>query len=163
MTTSSVPASSKEVAIIVTLGPEIERLLQENHTDVVSLLRQEVEDFRVAGIDDLPTGVIAKQQGTKEVFTILIGSAVLAVALAPTLKRLIEAFANQPVVVEEAVWVPVESTSGEVVRDAAGAPVLQRVVRHKLLETQRSSTASTEKLSLEGPMDVKISYETVTG
>lgn len=153
--------TSKDGPILISFNPEIEQLLGDNKLDIVEEIRKQSADFRVAGINDLPLSVRTEFKETKEPLTILFGSAALALALTPIIQKIIDAISNRPIVIEEAIWVPVESASGEIVRHANGDPVLQRTVRSKILE--RKQSPSSDKVTLQGPMEIKVGYETTSG
>jgi len=120
---------TEQAEIRVALDPEIEQLLMANGTDVVGLLRSHGVDVRRA-----PGS--AHGTGEKEPVTaLLIGAGVL---LAPLLRTALEELMHKKVLVEERVPMLLTDARGEVVRDAAGEPLVEWVERHRFVESSRA-------------------------
>lgn len=122
-------ADDGQTEIRVFLTPEVERLLIENETDVVTLLRRSGAD--VSAVPGPPSG-----GGEKEPVTILLATAALVATLTPLLTRALSALSRKAVLVSESVPVAVTDASGNVVHDEHGKPVIEYVERHRFVETQ---------------------------
>jgi hypothetical protein len=150
---ASIDSSVSQVFIFA--DSEIQALLSGYETSLAELLVREgvqVSD----GVAPNPAQVAGSRE--KEPVSILIGTAAVILALTPVISKAISALANRPVVVTEWVCVPVEDSSGRVLRDANGDPVCTWVERARLLEPSRQGTGQ-EKVAISGPLGVKISYE----
>jgi hypothetical protein len=140
--------------LFILADPEIQALLADNETSLAELLAREGIQIS-AGTAPNP----ASREGVreKEPVSILIGTAAVIVALTPIILRAISALSpRKPLTITEMVCVPVEDSKGNVVRDSSDNPVLAWVERTKVLE---SSKEEGQKLSISGPLGVKISYE----
>jgi hypothetical protein len=148
-------ARDDETEIRVFLAPEVERVLVDNQTDLVDLLRRngaDVERAEGARHPPLPSG-------EKEPVTVLLATSALAVALTPLLTRLLASLSRKRVLVQETVPVAVEDSQGNLVRDAAGAPVVEWVDRKRFVETEEEESMP-QSLRISGPLDLHVSYET---
>jgi hypothetical protein len=105
------------------LTPEVERFLSENEFDTKQLLQKSGYKVEVR----LGQNPAFDSAGKKEPVTILLASAAVIAALTPAVRELIRNLSGRDVVVRERRLVPVESSKGDVVRDASGAPVLHWV------------------------------------
>lgn len=147
--------SDKLAEVSLFVDPAIEKLLVENQTDLVTLLRR--NDLAVE------RSAVTRPQasrGEKEPATIIIATAALIAALTPTVSRILEKLSHKPVLVEELAPVPIEDSDGNPVRDAAGNPMIEWVPRQRLIERQVSS--ESESYSISGPLGLKISYKRST-
>lgn len=141
--------------IFVFASPEIQKLLANNETDLVELLNQEgIAVSRDYAQDPTQSG----DSAYKEPVTIILASAALAVLLTPTIKAVIEAMTHKVVEVKEKVLVPVEDSHGNVVRNAAGDPILHWVERIQLKETAKDTPEKTE-MSLKVPLAFELTYK----
>jgi hypothetical protein len=147
--------TEQRAEIRVFLDPEIERLLVENETDVVDLLRRNGADV-ARGTSSTPTG----GSGEKEPVTIILAAAGLAVALTPLLTRALALLSHKQVLVTEKVPVAVADAHGEVVRDAAGEPVVEWVDRARFVET-RAQRDPAQSLELDG-LGLRVSYQSTS-
>lgn len=142
---------SEERRVFVFISPDILDTLLDNNVDLLDLLRNEgIEPRKALELD--PAAI-----GEKEPATVLIASAALIVSLSPIIARVIQAITSRKVVVREVMLVPVEDSSGNVVKDSRGEPLLQWVVVNRMLE----STHTTEQSSfqIKGPLGLQISYQ----
>jgi hypothetical protein len=148
-------AHTDRTPIRVTLDREVEQLLIENETDLVTLLQRSGEDVRKG------PGSSAGD-GRKEPVTILLATAALVVSLTPILTRALGTLSRKRIVITEKVPVAVTDPEGNVVRDASGDPVTHLVDRHRMLESEPVADPR-QKLEIKGPLELHISYESSPG
>ncbi len=141
--------------MFISLSPEIEELLFDNQVDLVELLQQEGMDVRQEFAKD-PTA--DANSGYKDATRVIWASAALVLSITPLLSNSISALSHKTVLVKEKVLVPVEDSSGNVVRDSFGEPMLHWLERSRFLESSEEMPSSS-KISLKGPLRLEITYE----
>ncbi|MDG4787995.1 hypothetical protein O7626_18965 [Micromonospora sp. WMMD1102] len=145
--------------LTVFVSRELEGLLVGNSTGVVDILRAHQVDFEV----EFGHGGTAPGAGAERdlVLTLLASAAVVA-TVTPLVRTVLDRLTNRPVVATELRLVPVESSSGEVVRAADGTPVLHWVEVRRLLDDGGRDRSRTERLNLtlEGPLGVRFELGT---
>jgi len=128
----------EQLAVYLYISREVQKLLAENDTDVVELLLQQGFDVKRSLAKD-PTQADVTSE-SREVLSILIGSAAVIAALTPIISNIVNSLTYKPVVVENMELVPVEDSSGNVVRDAHGEPIMEkRRVSHLIESASRPS------------------------
>ncbi|WP_175162340.1 hypothetical protein [Achromobacter aegrifaciens] len=105
------------------LSPEVHRYLADNDISTSWLLKQTGKEIAIR-LGENPAPDI---RGEKEPATILLASAAVIAAATPILREVLRTFAGRDPVIRERRLVPVADSSGELVRDANGQPVLQWV------------------------------------
>ena len=133
----------EQTAVYLLVSSEIQKLLAENDTDVAELLMQQGFDVGRRLAQD-PTQVDVTSE-SREVVTVLIGSAAVIAALTPTISNIVNALTYKSVVVENMELVPVEDSSGNVVRDAHGEPIMEKRRVPRLIE---SATRPSEQYAM---------------
>lgn len=127
--------------IYILCSAEVGQLLLDNQVDIVDVLRQ-------AGLaveaDWRANPATPPNSQTRELVTVLIGVSGLLASMTPMLKHLIDALSRKPILVSEQVLIPVEDADGNIVRTAAGEPVLHWVSRHRYVETHRPGRSRIE-------------------
>jgi hypothetical protein len=144
--------SSDRSEVYLFVDPEIERLLADNHTDLIALLQRQGVEVERSAAPSTPT-----ERGHKEPATIILASAALITALTPVIRKILSNLSRKdPVIVEELVPEPVEDSRGIPVRDAAGNPTIRWVSRNRIIEPATDKEA--ESYSISGPLGIRISY-----
>jgi hypothetical protein len=133
------------VEIFIFTSPEIEQLLTDYQTDLVELLKRQDIDVQY-GVASDPTATSFQEKSAPKV---IIASAALALSLTPIVSQAIQSISPKGIVVHEMIFVPVEDSQGNVVRDASGKPVLQWVKRDRLQEFDQQID-TTSQVSLKG-------------
>ncbi|MEL7071719.1 MAG: hypothetical protein AAGN15_24160 [Cyanobacteria bacterium J06581_3] len=124
----------EKTTAFVFASSEVQAILADNETNLIELLEREgCEVERGAGQNP---SEFSSSGNTKEVVTTILASAALIAVLTPAVIKVIQALTYKSVVVYETVLIPVEDTSGNIVRSSSGEPLLQWVRRSKLLETK---------------------------
>jgi hypothetical protein len=95
--------------------------------------------------------------GTKDPVAILVATSTVIASLTPALLKIITVLTRRPVVVKEWIAIPVETSSGGVVRDDSGAPILYWAERHRLLESAGPEGRITAKVS--GPLGLSVEID----
>jgi hypothetical protein len=131
--------------VYVFASREVQGLLADSETDLVELLNREGLPVRRGFARD---PAHANDAGHKEPTSVILVSAALVAALTPTLAKIIAALSHKAVAVEEEVAVPLEDSTGRVVRGAAGEPVIHWVKRARIVE-------STEKPQEQSSWSIK--------
>lgn len=109
--------------VFLFLSPDVDRFLAENSVTTRELFaKANIEAEIQFGNNPASTGV-----GAKEPATILLASAALIAAATPILRELIRNLSGRDAVVRERHLLPVEDSEGNVIYNAAGAPILQWV------------------------------------
>ena len=144
--------------IFISVSPEIEELLLDNQVDLVELLQQEGMNVTQEFAKD-PTA--DANSGYKDPTSVILASAALVLSITPFLSKIISALSHKRVLVKEKVFVPVEDSSGNVVRDSSGEAILHWVERSRFLESSDGMSSNT-KISLKGPLRLEIIYEDST-
>ncbi len=99
--------------------------------------------------------------GCKDATSVILASAALVLSITPFLSKIISALSHKRVLVKEKVLVPVEDSSGNVVRDSFGEPILHWLERSRLLESSEEMPSKT-KMVLKGPYRLEVTYEDST-
>jgi hypothetical protein len=102
------------------LTPDLERLLADREIDLNELIRQADPNIRI----EMGHNPAAGDTAEKELVTILLASAVVVSALMPTLKELIRAATNRPIVVTDLSPTPLLDGSGKPILQANGEPAV---------------------------------------
>jgi hypothetical protein len=141
--------------VLLYASPEVEELLADNGINLVEVLRREGLEV---GRGSVTEGIPSAQSGLKEPVTILLASAAVIASLTPIISKTISAITHKPVIVTEQMLVPVEDSTGKVVRDSSGNPQLHWVDRKRLLEP---TSTSRDRMSLkaESPIGLTVSLE----
>jgi hypothetical protein len=146
--------SDDAVHIFVKSSREVAELMADSEvswSEVLRLANLNVQETKLA--DPVPS----LDSRTKEPVTVLLASAGIVMALAPALSRVLHEIFRRPVKVTERVLLPVEDSSGSVVRDNHGNPTFQWVDRTRLLTPEQSSAKSSA--SLKGPFQLELKIE----
>ncbi|NEP80071.1 MAG: hypothetical protein F6K17_15540 [Okeania sp. SIO3C4] len=143
------------IPIFILTSPDVKELLADNQIDLVEVLQKEGINVSQEFAQD-PT--VDPKSGHKDVATVIMASAVLILAITPVLSKVIAALSHKKVVVKELVCLPVEDSSGNVVRNSSGEPILQWVERTHFLESS-TEIESGKKISLKTPVGIAVSYE----
>ena len=144
--------------IFISLSPEIEELLFDNQVDLVELLQQEGMDVRQEFAKD-PTA--DANSGYKDATRVILASAALVLSITPLLSKSISTLSQKTVLVKEKVLVPIEDSSGNVVIDSFGKPIVHWVERPRFLESSEEMPSNT-KISLKGPFRLEVTYKDST-
>jgi hypothetical protein len=107
---------------------ETRRLLLETGVSLEHIVRHANIEGLAIGADPAPP------PNAKDVFTVLVGSAAVIAAATPVILQLIERLTLKPVIVDEIETETVRDSSGDVVCDAKGRPVLVKHRRKVLLQ-----------------------------
>jgi hypothetical protein len=144
-----------QVEIFLFPSREVREVLADNETDVAELLeRNGVRVVQRVVPDPRPV----RGASYREPVTVLLASAALVAALTPILARAIESLSRKRVVVYEEATEPVVDANGNPIRDANGQ-ILERRTRKPLL-LESGSTKETTSLSIKGPLQIAIEFET---
>lgn len=135
--------SRRERTLNVKLVPEEEKaaLLEypvRSWLDLVELLQRDGLDVSKGNYGGARLDTAA---GLKEPVTVILASAAVITSLTPILSKLISSLSRRPVVVSERILVPVEDSSGTIVVDSSGQPIMQWVEKARMVE---SSTGSND-------------------
>ncbi len=134
--------------LFVFASPDIEAIFTENGTSIVDLLKREGYEVEQGAKQD--PAKAASGDSTREIATTILASAALVAALTPLILKVIQSLTYKDIVVHEMVLIPVEDSTGNVVEDIYGKPVLQWVKRSKLLESTREKTQQEIKVKALG-------------
>lgn len=144
-----------QAELFVFASSEIQELLADNQLDLVELLNQEgVEAEKGLAMNPAAASANSTQ---KDPAGVILASAALVLAITPLITKILTALSHRNIVVRELVCVPVENSSGEVVRDQDGKPILHWIERSRLLTKSEQLQSSTE-ISLKGPIGLEVSY-----
>lgn len=137
---------------------ELEGLLSANSVSIADILQSEGIDYEV----DFDSGSVMSEDGNTRDITLalLIGMGIIATAT-PLIRGVIERLTHKPVIVRELRLVPVESSSGTVIRAADGNPVLYWIELNRLLDPGNGGLSQSErlKLSAEAPMGIRFEID----
>jgi hypothetical protein len=142
--------------VLLFASPEIEEVLADNRVDLVELLQREGLEVSRSMLKEQG---LALEPGLKEPVSIILASAAVIAALTPAITRAISALSRKQVLVTERVLAPVETSTGEVVRDPDGRPVLHWADRARLVEP-KTTPSDHASLKAESPLGLTISFET---
>ena len=135
---------------VLLISSEVEAALLGSGVSIEELIDQANMPVEVkAGTDPA-----ADSTGTKDPATIMVASAVVIAALTPILKKIIRSLSDKEVVIREKRLVPVEDSSGDIVRNGAGEPILHWVCVAK----ETIAESSEPKIALKGPLGIEISF-----
>jgi len=146
--------------VFIMVDPDVARLLAENDEDVPSLLASLGQDVDV-GLRADPTADNSDGR-SRDLVTVAFASAAVVVALTPLLKRAIDLLASRPVVLSEWKLVPIAGPDGKCLTDSDGRPQLQWVERESL-HSRSLPPNDSSKLSLDGPLGIRIRFESRAG
>jgi hypothetical protein len=104
----------------VFLSREVQELMLDQETSVGEILRAKGVSVEVA-IGDNPA---EDARGKKEPATILLASAAVLAVVTPLLREVIRSLARRDTLASELRLVPVQDSSGGIVRDKSGEPIL---------------------------------------
>jgi hypothetical protein len=134
--------TSDQQRVYVYASPEIQKLLENYETDFAELLRREGKTVKQEVARD-PVASADDPNASRDVVTVLVASAAVAAVLTPTIRHAIEVLANKPIIIERVSYKPVEDSSGNVVRDSQGEPILQRVYDTEVINPPQSGGDNT--------------------
>jgi len=144
-----------QTQIFFFISHDIEELLIDNGIDLVEFLQQEGIEVNQDFATDPTTD---SKSSYRDPTTIILASAALVLAITPIISKLIAALSHKKVLIKELVLVPVEDSSGNVVKDSYGEPILQWIERVRLLESSEKIGSATQ-ISIKGPVGLEISYK----
>jgi hypothetical protein len=114
---------SERDEVFVFLSPDVERFLIDNEIDIRELISRTGQRVDVRrGTDPASTSA-----GSKEPVTILLASAAIIAVATPLLRDLLHTLSGRDAVIRERRLLPVEDSSGNVVRNAKGEATLHWV------------------------------------
>lgn len=138
---------SKEELFVFT-SPDVEAIFTGNRTNLSDLLKREGYDVE-QGFGQDPAKA-SSGDSTREIATTILASAALAAALTPIVLKVIKSLTYKDVVVHEIVLVPVEDSSGNIVKNASGEPVMRWIKQSKILESTRDKNQQEIKIKALG-------------
>jgi hypothetical protein len=147
----------KPTEVFLLPDPDVSELLASNETEMAELVPAGTRDQISLRLGSNPAGP-AQEGKDRDVVSVMIASAALVVAATPLMKRALEVLSGRTVVVKEMELLPVETASGEQVKDASGQPILRWVERHRAIAREIPPQGKSN-LSIEGPLGLKISFE----
>jgi hypothetical protein len=109
-----------EERVELLLSREVEELLADNGINLAELLARHGTGLRV----ELATATGVGASRDKDVAAVLVATAAVIASATPLIIHAFNRLTARPVLVTRVVRVPVEDSTGAVVRDAAGEPVL---------------------------------------
>jgi hypothetical protein len=125
--------------VFLQMTPEVEQLLIENDVSVPDLLRKAGVDVAIAHRTD-PASL---GNGKKEPAIVLMATAAVVVAASPLIRQIVHNLSGRNVVITERRLIPVEDSSGNIVRDIVGNPILHWVDVVKGVAPQEPNRKST--------------------
>ena len=135
----------------------VSQLLADNDLSIQDLLKSLGGQIGAELRSD-PTADSSEGQ-SRELVTVLLATAAIIAAATPLLKRGLELLAGRPIVVSEMALAPVINGEGKTVTSSNGEPILYWTERKNLLSPNLPSSESS-KLSIQGPLGLKIQLET---
>src|SRR5258708_7895667 len=102
------------------LTPDLERLMAEKEVDLNELIRRAAPEVKM----EIGQNIAGETEGEKELVTILLASAAVIAALTPTLKELIRAATDRPIVATDMIPVPLLDNTGKPILGSNGEPAV---------------------------------------
>jgi hypothetical protein len=137
---------------------ELEDLLSINSTSIADILQSQGIDYEV---DFDPDAAIGDNGVSRDVVIALLITMGLIATATPLIRSMIERLTRKPVVIKELRLVPAESSSGDIMYDANGHPILYWVEVNRLLDPEIGNLSQSErlKLSAEAPMGIRFEID----
>jgi hypothetical protein len=137
---------------------ELEDLLSANSTSIADILQSQGVNYEV---DLDPNAAIGEDGATREVVIALLMAMGIIATATPLIRSTIERLTRRPVAIKELRLVPAESSSGDVIYDANGSPVMYWLEVSRLLDPGNGNLSQSErlKLSAEAPMGIRFEIE----
>jgi hypothetical protein len=140
---------NEELKIYLDLSEEVSKLLEDNNFSINDVLRRANIDAKISTANS--PFVSSDPANTKDILTVILVSAAAFRLVAPAFVELIETIKNAPKIVRTTYYKsePVlDPTTGEVLRDNNGDPVLDKVP--KLLLGPVPKVISSEEFDVLG-------------
>lgn len=144
----------EKTQVFVFISPEVQETLADNAVDLIDLINQEGVQVK-RGFAQNPSK--DRDSAYKEPTSVILASAALVLALAPIIKKVISALSHKEVLVNEMVLVPVEDSSGNVVRDNSGNPILHWIRKTKIIESSKEPQDISD-ISVKGPFGFELTF-----
>lgn len=129
-------------AIYLSVDPDLQRVLANHDVSVRDLLQRAGDEYVITFGDD-PANV---ENRSKEPATIILASAAAVALLTPLLKEVVRGITRSDPIIRERRLLPVEDSSGNVILNTEGQPILHWVAVAK----GELGQASPDKLKIKG-------------
>jgi hypothetical protein len=100
--------------------------------------------------------VIDEGSNQKDPAIVILASAALVISLTPILSRVLASLSRKPVLIKDKALVPVEDSSGNILTNAKGEPILRLEDRSRYVEA--TSEKDLGKLEIKG-FGISISFD----
>jgi hypothetical protein len=138
--------------LYILLSPTVVGVLAENDVNLCDVLTSAGYDaHRSYGESWNPAPV-----GAKDITSVIVASGAVIASLTPLLIATVSSLTRRPVTVKEWVAVPAESSSGQLVKDESGTPILYWTERYRLLEPGPSRVS---KARITGPLGLSVEID----
>jgi hypothetical protein len=143
--------------LYIHFSPEVERDIADNALDIPAVLKTRGLQLQLQRAAD---PAVRGDNALKDTALVLVATASVIAAATPLLKEVIQAISRRTVLVKDRKTVPVEDSSGNIVTNSNGQPLLQWVETAHVVQTGPPAS-ERQVLGIKGPMGISISYESV--